>query len=549
MADSKEIKTQRDRFLAFAFASADLFLEVAENEKVVFALGAARSLTGIEDRALLGHQWLDVFAKPDRIALAGMYRKAREGQRCGPIAVTMDEKLGGGQRAIVTGIRMPGTGSFYLTIGFTTALMQRLADEIKEHASYELLDKDKFLYAAKEALDIARSVGQELDMTLLDIPDAEKIRKRLGDDWWNTFSATIAAILGARSVDGHSVAEIKDGRFSVIHDKTVTTDALRAEIEAAAKKADESGAGIEIQGKTVSSDLQSITERDAMKALIYTINEFERKGTAMNIDTLNSGFKAYVSANAQKIQQFKTMISQLSFTFNFQPIVTLKGAALSHFEMLVRFADEGSTQEWIVFGEDLGMAADLDIAVCERAINYLLYKASNTRTKFSINLSGQSIQNEQFFKTLMAKLMMNKGLGQRVVFEITESSRITELAMVSNFIETLHKNGYEVCLDDFGAGGMSFQYLQRLNVDYVKVDRQYTQNLLNSNRDAVLLKNLARMCKELDIRVIGERIEEEAQAQKLQELGIEMGQGYYFGQPTVKPEYIQPKTATTVSAG
>jgi EAL domain-containing protein (putative c-di-GMP-specific phosphodiesterase class I) len=195
------------------------------------------------------------------------------------------------------------------------------------------------------------------------------------------------------------------------------------------------------------------------------------------------------------------------------------------------------------------MAADLDIAVCERAINYLLYKASNTRTKFSINLSGQSIQNEQFFKTLMAKLMMNKGLGQRVVFEITESSRITELAMVSNFIETLHKNGYEVCLDDFGAGGMSFQYLQRLNVDYVKVDRQYTQNLLNSNRDAVLLKNLARMCKELDIRVIGERIEEEAQAQKLQELGIEMGQGYYFGQPTVKPEYVQPKTATTVSAG
>jgi EAL domain-containing protein (putative c-di-GMP-specific phosphodiesterase class I) len=444
---------------------------------------------------------------------------------------------------------MPGNGSFYLTIGFTTALMQRLADEIKEHANYELLDKDKFLYAAKEALDIARSVGQELDMTLLDVPEAEKIRKRLGEEWWDEFSATVAGILGARSVDGYSVAEINHGRFSIIHDKTVTTDALRAEIEAAAKKADASGDGFEIQGKTVSSDLQSITERDAMKALIYTINEFERKGTAMNIESLNSGFKAYVSANAQKIQQFKTMISQLSFTFNFQPIVMLKEAKLSHFEMLVRFADEGSTQEWIVFGEDIGMAADLDIAVCERAINYLIYKASNTRTKFAINLSGQSIQNEQFFKTLMAKLTMNKGLGQRVVFEITESSRITELAMVSNFIETLHKNGYEVCLDDFGAGGMSFQYLQRLNVDYVKVDRQYTQNLLNSNRDAVLLKNLARMCKELDIRVIGERIEAEAQAQKLQELGIEMGQGYYFGQPALKPEYIQPTTASAVGAG
>lgn len=537
MADAKDLKKQRDRFLAFSFASADLFMEVGLEGQVIYALGAARSLTGVDHSKLTGQQWLDVFAPGDRMVLAAMHGKARAGERCGPLAVTMDEKLGGGRKAIVTGIRMPDSDCFYLTVGFTSALMERVAETIRQQAEYELLDKDTFLYAAKEALDLARSLGQHLEMTLLDIADTRSVKKKLGDEVWAEFTAAVTTLLGSHSVDGGTAAMIGEGRYSVIHDPSVSTDKLREELAALAKKSDPEGKGFEVRGKTVSADLQSLSERETMKALIYTINEFERKGTTLSIDNLNTGFKTYVTANAQKIHQFKTMISTLSFDFNFHPIVNLENGKLSHFEMLSRFKEQGSTREWVIFGEDIGMAADFDIAVCERAINYIMYKSSGHRTKFAINLSGQSIQNEQFFKTLLAKLTMHKDLGSRMVFEITESTGITELEMVNHFIQTLQKNGFKVCLDDFGAGAASFQYLQKLDVDYVKIDGQYTQKVLESEKDAVLVRNLAKMCKDLKIDVIAERIEEEKQLQNLRAMGIPLGQGFYFAHPAAKPEY------------
>ncbi|WP_435641515.1 EAL domain-containing protein [Micavibrio aeruginosavorus] len=539
MADDKldKIKKQRDRFLAFSFATSDLLIEVAEDGTIAYALGAARSLVGINDKSLMGLRWLDMFSPNDRTTLSSMKERARMAQRCGPVLVTLEETIGGGHQALLSAIRMPDSDKFYLSIGFSNVLMSKHAEEVKFYEDRELLDKESFLAAAKEALDLAKSLGQDLDMTLLDIANIGEVRGRIGDEQWNQFRDAMTSLLSSKSVDGQAAAEIADGRYSVIHDKAINADMLRGEIERLAKESDPTGTGFTVESKTVSADLSTLSDRETTKALIYTINEFERKGTSLSIETLNSGFKAYVSVNAQKISQFKTMVEQLAFDLHFQPIVDLKTGDAVHFEMLSRFRDNTPTQEWIIFGEDIGMAADFDIAVCERAINYLLYKSSGRRTKFAVNLSGQSIQNEQFFKTLHAKLLMNKTLSDRLMFEITESTTIQDLDMVNHFVKILQDDGFKVCLDDFGAGSASFQYLHRIHVDYVKIDGQYTKKILNSERDAIMVKNLSQMCRDLEIKVIAEMIETQDQADKVRSLGIGYGQGYLFSKPMPKPEY------------
>lgn len=549
MADQKEIKAQRDRFLAFSFASSDLFIEVAETGDISFALGAAKSLTGIDHSKLPGHSWLDLFSRQDHTVLLTMRKRARDGERRGPLLVKMDEVLGNGREAILTGIKMPGSGRFYATVSFPSELMLKMAAIVRDQEEQKLLDKDTFLHAATEAFDLARSMGEEVDMTLLDIPHTKQVKDKLGDELWNQFTRAITEVLGANSIDGAAIAQITEGRYSVIHDKSIDSDTLRNQISELGRETDPEGMGFEITSKTVSADLESLSERETTKALIYTINEFERKGTSLNIETLNSGFKAYVSANAQKIHQFKKMVEQLDFNIEFQPIVDMETNGLSHFEILSRFRGEGSTQEWIIFGEDIGMAADFDMAVCERVINYLLYKASNNRMKFAMNLSGQSIQNEQFFKTLLAKLDLYKELAQRMIFEITESTTIVELQMVNRFIHILQGKGYKVCLDDFGAGSASFQYIQQLHVDYVKIDGQYTRKILSSHRDQVLVKNLGQMCRDLHIKVIAEQVEQEAQKEKMKELGIELAQGFYYGYPTAHPEFDPLKVPARPPAG
>lgn len=542
MAEDK-VKQQRDRFLAFAFASADLFLEVGEDSNIAFALGAARSLTGINEQSLIGRGWMDMFAAPDHPRVKGLKAKARPAERCGPILVRLDDELGGGREAIVTAIRMPDSKKFFITIGFPSAVMAQYAAALQGGQS-QLMDKDNFLIAAREALNMARSLGQDLDLTLLDINDIDEVKTRLGDEKWDQFTDAITHLLNAQSVDGQAAAVIGEGRYSVVHDSSVSVDIIKSEIERLSREADPDGGGFSVDGKTVSADLSSLSERDTTKALIYTINEFERRGTSLTIDNLNSSFKNYVTVNAQKIAQFKTMVEQLNFELHFQPIVDLKTGESSHYEMLARFKDGDPTQEWVVFGEDIGMAADFDIAVCERAMNYLLYKSQGRRTKFAINLSGQSIQNEQFFKTLHAKLLLNKSLAERMIFEITESTTITDLDTVNHFIQTLQGEGYKVCLDDFGAGSASFQYLQALHVDYVKIDGDYIRKLLTSERDAIMIKNLSRMCNDLNIGVIAERVEEEAQAERLRTMGIPYGQGYLFSPARTKPDYEPKKPAT-----
>lgn len=543
MADDK-IKAQRDRFLAFSFAASDLFLEVTEDGAISFAFGAAKTLTGIDPATLQGKNWLELFTRKDQPALIMMRKRARPAERGGPYIVKLDETLGGGQNAIVTGITMPGSRNFYMTLAFSSAIMEELAEKQRAHDEMKLLDKDNFITAAHETLNAVRNNGDNIDMTLLDIPGADEIRDRVGKDVWNKFTESITTLLTTQSVDGQAAAMISDGRYSVIHDKRIDSETLRSQIESIAREQEELneelGEGFEVVSKTVTADLAALSDREATKALIYTINEFERKGTGLNIESLNSGFDAYVATNAQKIQQFKSMVETLSFDFHFQPVVDLETRNVVHYEMLSRFRQEGSTQEWIIFGEDIGMAADFDIAVCERAINYLLYKSSTVRTRFAVNLSGQSIQNEQFFKTLYAKLSLHKDLAARLIFEITESTAITELDLVNKFIKQMQDTGYEVCLDDFGAGSASFQYLQKLHVDYVKIDGQYTQKMLSSRRDAVLIKNLAQMCHDLDIKVIAERVEHEDQMHRLREYNIGYGQGYFFGKPTAKPEYKDP---------
>ena len=532
-----DLKQQRDMFLAFSFAAADLFLEVSGEGEVVFALGAAMGLTGIKDKSLLGKQWLDIFCEADRGLLRGMRAKANPGQRAGPLPVTMDEKLCGGAKAIVCGIKMPDSKSFYLTIGFTGELMQKLADSLRGEMAGDLLNKDSFIKTATSVIETAQSLGGNLEMTLLDIADAAKVKNKVGDEVWNKFHDAATAFLLSSSADGQTAGEIGEGRYSVVHDKSVDSQSLRTRLQDISKQADPEGKGFKITSKNIAADLSSLSEREAMKALIYTINEFERKGTALSIETLNSGIKTYAAANAQKIQQFKGIIERLDFDFHYQPIVDFRTKDVAHFEMLARFKGGDSTQEWMIFGEDVGLAADFDIAVCERAINYLLYKGGVTRKKFAVNLSGQSMQNEQFFRTLLAKLTANKGLSERLIFEITESNLMTELDMVNRFIKTLQAQGFKVCLDDFGAGAASFQYLQKLHVDYVKIDGQYTSRLLGSSRDAVMIKNLNKMCEDLNVQVVVEQIEKKEQYEKLRELGIKLGQGYYFGHPLPKPDY------------
>lgn len=537
MTMDNNIRAQRNRFLAFSFATSDLLLEISEEGTISYALGSLKSLVKTSADELIGRTWLELFDESDRGILLALRTKAKSGERCGPILVTLNDEFKEGRQVVFSGIKMPDKNQFFVTLSMSNVLMAKIGDKTRQAENQTLLSKEQFLEAAKEAMDMAGSIGQETDLTLLDINNLKELESRFGEEQFENLREEIATLLRKKSVDGETAAEIGKGRYSVIHDKDISAELIQEEIERLSQQQDPTGVGFEVTKKTVDSDLSGLSEKETSRALLYTIQEFERKGTDLTIDSLNNSFKAYLSANAQKIVELKDTVERMNFRLYFQPIVSLETGELHHYEMLSRFPDGQSTYEWVVFAEDTGMANLFDMAVCERAINYLTYKSPGRNTQFSLNLSGQSISSPEFFEELIGKLNKAGSLGHRLHFEITESTGIEDLSLVNDHIEEFHKHGYQVSLDDFGAGSASFQYLQKLNVDYVKIDGAYTRKLLTSERDASMIKNLVRMCKDLNIKTVAEFVEEPEQASMLRNMGVDYGQGYLYSEPLSQPNY------------
>ncbi|MCC7305457.1 MAG: EAL domain-containing protein [Alphaproteobacteria bacterium] len=535
------LKAQRDRFLALAFASADLFIEVSGEGRIIYTTGAAKSLTGIDHKTLMGRRWVELFSAYDQAAMMEIYDNAKAGLRVGPVIVNLNEYTMDSRKAVFTGIRMPDNVNFYVTLALSSPEAEKAAGISFRGEKPKVLNKEDFEAAAQEALLKAKAAGQHVSVTVVDIPDAAADKERLGEEIWNRMKDAIGEFLVSQSLDGRTAGELMEGRYSIIHDKGVNVEGLREKIQSLSRETDPAGTGIKAEGKSLSADLKKLSTREISRALLHTVKEFESKGSKAELAaSLNAVLDSFLSANIHKAREFQGIIERTAFTLAFQPIVDLKTGQASHFEILVRFG-QGDTQEWISFAEDAGLAPKFDLALCERAINYIKFKAGGTWTKFSVNLSGQSIENEKFFEELQEMLAANKGLQERLMFEITESSQMENLKKVNRFITELQSSGYKIALDDFGAGSASFQYLQELNVDYVKIDGKYIRKILTSPRDAALVKNLTQMCHDIGTQVIAEYVENKEIADLLSGMGIEYGQGYYFAKPGSKPDYIPPK--------
>ncbi|HPF79145.1 MAG TPA: EAL domain-containing protein, partial [Alphaproteobacteria bacterium] len=330
------------------------------------------------------------------------------------------------------------------------------------------------------------------------------------------------------------------GKYAIIHDTEITPDFIEKKIQELVSRSSTKGEDVGLKSKTVEADMDSLNEREARRALIYTINQIEKNGLDAAGDNLSRGFDHYLHENAAKITRLKTLVGQQAFKLNFQPIVHIPSEDICHYEALVRFTTEDSPYELIVFGEDIGIAPDVDMAILKQAIGYVHHrKKDNPDLRVAVNISGQSIQSESFFTKMLETIDESGCSPKNLLFEITESTAIADLEKVNRYIQRLRQRKFEVCLDDFGAGAASFQYLNGLDIDCVKIDGKYIRDALNSSRDEAMVRNLARMCQDLGVTTIAEMVETQEQLDYLIRIGVNKAQGWLFSKPTAKAEYTR----------
>ena len=148
-----------------------------------------------------------------------------------------------------------------------------------------------------------------------------------------------------------------------------------------------------------------------------------------------------------------------------------------------------------------------------------------------VNLSGQSLTNDDFFAFLTGAMRDLGPLARKFCFEITETAAIASLGAAERLINELRSLGCQIALDDFGSGLSSFGYLKHLPVDFLKIDGVFVRDLLTDAVDFALVRAINEVGKTLGKATVAEFVENDEVRARLAELGVDFVQGYGIGRP------------------
>ena len=532
--ESEDLRYERNRFVAFAFASADAFLETDVELQVLYATGAVKSLIGIGDDAIIGSNLADAMIARDRARIRAMAAMAQRAGRSGPVLLSAIADDAPPLLELGVTFLPNRKGRLYFTLRSGEARLSQGGSGNKGTEAGGLLNAEDFTTAACDIAAQYHAGGGEAAITLLEITGLNDLESRLGAKGAQELMEDIAAYLQISSVDG-AAARLTADRYGVVHKADLNVSALESSLAERAKSADPKGKGVSIGAQHVDLNDTELSETDLAKAVIYTITRFAENSGDLTVSDLKDSYRSMLDETRGKIAEFKRMIANQQFDVAFQPIVDLSTGAVHHYEALMRIKSGGensSPYDTITFAEGAGVIQELDLAMCRQVI-WNLKAVGDPTVAAAINLSGRSLGTPGFIESLTAMLKKNEILRQAVMFEITESSQIDDLEATNKVVQELRRLGHKVGLDDFGAGAAAFQYLNALQVDCVKIDGYYVQESGRSERGKAFLRSIVMLCSDLEIETVGEMIETREDAEYLKSLGVHYGQGYYFGRPKI----------------
>ncbi|HJW29272.1 MAG TPA: EAL domain-containing protein, partial [Saprospiraceae bacterium] len=235
-------------------------------------------------------------------------------------------------------------------------------------------------------------------------------------------------------------------------------------------------------------------------------------------------------------ERIRHALKENHFQLYFQPIVNIYTGAISHYESLLRMVGADgkiiSPVAFISIAERFGLIREIDRWVVINAIRTQGESMQTGRpTTLAINLSGRHFGSPKILELIQETTRNYKADPSSIIFEVTETSAVDNFTEACDFIQTLRKMGYRFALDDFGVGFSSFDYLKHMPVDYIKIDGSFVRNLNNNKVDQIFVKAIADMANGLGVKTIAEFVESYAILETLRELGISLGQGYYFAKP------------------
>ncbi|MDT8370611.1 MAG: EAL domain-containing protein [Gammaproteobacteria bacterium] len=385
------------------------------------------------------------------------------------------------------------------------------------------------------------------------IDDLRMIREQVGLAACDVVLKSLAGLLRRELVDTDILGRYSDWVFTIIvaSDDDAYVDA-RAE---AYRKAVDDYAS-HVNGKMIdihcSIGISRISERNSSSEAVLELadractqaqhaggNQVVRYQPTLSIqdDMANSVDSAEVWA-----ERLNEALENNALYLNYQPIVSLHGEEQELYEVLLRWRDSDGSQitadKFIDQISKLDVMTDLDNWVIKASILCLSeHRLKHPKTRFFIKLSQQTLNNTEFVDWLCALLNEQNLDGGALVFEISETAVLNNLEHAAVTIAKLKNIGCEFGLEHFGSGLDFSQSLNALDVDYLKINGTFVENMAKDAENQAAVKAIIEMTKQAGKRSIAEFVSDANSLALLWRLGVDYAQGYYIHEPSDKLDY------------
>ena len=388
---------------------------------------------------------------------------------------------------------------------------------------------------SNRALTYKLKNSKKVNYFLFNIDGFSNINGAYGYEIGDEVLKKVSGYLNLLKPQGSDLYRFCSDKFVIIYEEDIDTDAI-------SKIADSilsffSHTEIEIDedidlyislsiGISSSAGLINITQAElAIEELRTT------KNNSYKIYNSNSKYVYHAQQSIYWIQKVKEAVAEENIIVYFQPIINNKTNMIEKYECLARIKDDEEIISPFLFLNAAKASGNLS-NVTKSIIAQSFKKFKDTGYEFSLNITGEDLQLEYLEYYLMKFSKKYNIDPSRVVLEVLEDITSLDHETIAKQLIKFKELGFKIAIDDFGAENSNLSRLLEVQPDYLKIDGAFIKNIIEDKKSQVIVDAIIMICRQGNIKIIAEYIHNASVQKRIEELGIDYSQGYYFGEPS-----------------
>jgi diguanylate cyclase (GGDEF)-like protein len=413
-----------------------------------------------------------------------------------------------------------------------------LVTHLHNAAFYDQLSKLPNRTRLVEILDatLAGPARDEATLSLVDLDHFAETNDALGHQFGDLLLVAVAGRLQTELGEGVTVARIGGDIFCVLGDSAQVNPGNILALFQRAFSIDGQDVQLSATLGLVRLNEHEGSGADALKDADIALKRAKSQQRAGHF-YFSRSMGVEIRERVRMMHALRTAFGQNQLFVVYQPQIDLVTRRPVGAEALLRWqTPDGkfiSPDRFIPIAEYSGLIIDLGEWVMRTACRELvdLRKAGHHDFMMSINVSQVQFRHPLFLDMLKRALEDTGAPPQNIELEITESMAMEEPDLLIKMLGQIKQTGVSIAIDDFGTGFSSLSYLQRLQIDRLKIDRAFVTEITGSARGSSIAEMVIQLGRNLGLAVIAEGVEDERQAQILQALGCPLAQGFLFARP------------------